>query len=59
MLNVSEILMQHHEIESFQDLLQVIREKAKSGERFLNIDIKPQFEDTPEDWHEKLEAAFM
>ena len=58
MIYVSQILIQHHEIESFAELLVTVKRYAESGERFLNIDIKPEFEDTPHDWAEKIEAAF-
>ncbi len=58
MLWLSEILLQHHEIETFEELERVVREHGQRGERFLRMDVKPQFEDTPEDWEDRLEAAF-
>jgi hypothetical protein len=58
MLYLSEILLQHHELESFEGLLAVVRERARSGERFFRIDVKPPFPDTPENWEDRLEAAF-
>ncbi|MCP3867547.1 MAG: sulfur relay protein DsrC [Gammaproteobacteria bacterium] len=57
MLYVSEILMQNPDVDSFERLVQVIRERSE-GEMFFRIDIKPQFEDTPENWEDRLEAAF-
>ena len=58
MLYLSEILLQHHEIESFSELMAVVQEGARRGEMFFRMDIKPPFPDTPEDWEDKLEAAF-
>ena len=58
MLYVSDILLQHREMESFEDLCVVIRRKAREGEIHLRLDIKPPFSDTPQDWEDRLEAAF-
>ena len=58
MLWLSEILLQHHELETFEELEQLIREQGQRGELFFRMDVKPQFEDTPEDWEDRLEAAF-
>lgn len=54
---LSEILLQNHEIESFEQLVSAVRERAAT-ERFLHMDIKPPFSDTPENWEDVLEAAF-
>jgi len=58
MLWLSEILMEGHEIETFAELEQRIVEKARSGEMFFRMDVKPPFRDTPDNWEEKLEAVF-
>ena len=58
MLWLSEMLLQHHELESFEDLIPLIQEHARKGELFFRMDIKPPFPDTPEDWEDRLEAAF-
>jgi hypothetical protein len=55
---LSEILLQHHEIESFTELMALVREAAGRGERFLRMDVRPPFPDTPESWEDRLEAAF-
>jgi len=57
MLNLSELLLQHHEIEKFDQLVEAVREGAKT-ERFFRMDIKPPFADTPENWEDILESAF-
>lgn len=57
MLNLSEVLLQNPQVESFEELVRVVKERAKT-EMFFRIDVKPQFEDTPENWEDRLEAAF-
>ncbi len=58
MLWLSELLLQHHELESFDQLVEAVKAKAKEGERFFRMDVKPPFSDTPEDWEDRLEAVF-
>ncbi|OOZ40701.1 sulfur relay protein DsrC [Solemya pervernicosa gill symbiont] len=58
MLYLSEVMIQHTELESFEALLEVITARAKGGERFFKIDVKPPYNDTPENWEDRLEAAF-
>jgi hypothetical protein len=58
MLWLSEVLLQRHDLESFEALKQVVVEQARSGEMFFRMDVKPPFPDTPQDWEDKLEAAF-
>jgi len=57
MLYLSEILIQHPELETFDQLLLTVEERAK-GEMFFRIDVKPPFPDTPDNWEDRLEAAF-
>lgn len=42
---------------SFNELVEAVREGAQN-ERFLRMDIKPPFSDTPENWEDVLESAF-
>ncbi|HSO99914.1 MAG TPA: sulfur relay protein DsrC [Thioalkalivibrio sp.] len=58
MLWLSEVLMQNHDLQSFEELLELVRQRAREGERFLSSDVKPQFPDTPPDWEERIEATF-
>ena len=58
MLWLSEVLIQNHDLESFQALLETIRERAQAGEMFFRMDVRPPFPDTPDDWEDRLEAAF-
>jgi hypothetical protein len=54
---LSEILLQNHDLENFAELVSAVRRHA-ADERFLHMDIKPPFFDTPDNWEDVLEAAF-
>jgi hypothetical protein len=58
MLWLSEVMMQGYDIESFEQLKTVVSERARDGELFFRMDVKPPYPDTPEDWEDRLEAAF-
>lgn len=58
MFYLSDILKQEHELDTFEGLLEVLRNKARSGEVHMNIDVKPPFQDTPKDWENRCEVAF-
>lgn len=58
MLYLSEILLQHHDIETFEQLCEVVRGKAKEHIHF-RIDVKPPYPDTPANWEDRLEGAFV
>lgn len=58
MLKLSDILVGHQEVESFNELVPLIQAVARSGERFFRMDVKPSYPDTPENWEDRLEAAF-
>ncbi|MAF48234.1 MAG: hypothetical protein QGH73_15465 [Rhodospirillales bacterium] len=58
MLKLSDIIIQHHEINSFAELLQVVRKSGEQGLVLIEFDLKPDFGDTPRDWETALEIAF-
>lgn len=58
MLKLSDILVAHKEVETFDQLIALIKEVARGGERFFRMDVKPPYPDTPENWEDRLEAAF-
>ena len=58
MLYLSEILMQEHNLQSFDDLVEALKARARDGAMFYQADVKPPFSDTPNDWEMKLENAF-
>ena len=57
MLYLSEVLMKNPQVETFEQLVEVVQEQSKS-QMFFRIDVKPQFSDTPDNWEDRLEAAF-
>ena len=57
MLQLSEVLLANPEFESFQQLVQAVKEGART-ERFFRMDIKPPYTDTPANWEDVLEGAF-
>ncbi|MES9945323.1 MAG: sulfur relay protein DsrC [Candidatus Thiodiazotropha sp.] len=57
MLYLSELMMQHPEVDNFDTLLEVVKERSKT-EMFFRIDVKPPFSDTPDNWEDRLEATF-
>lgn len=58
MLWLSEVLLQGQDLESFADLVVELKKRAREGELFFRMDVKPPFPDTPQDWEDRLEAAF-
>jgi len=58
MLYLSEVLIQEHELSTFTELMDVIKQRAQNGERFFQMDVKPPFKDTPDNWEERLESVF-
>jgi|TARA_B100000959_G_scaffold4574_1_gene4868 hypothetical protein len=58
MLYLSAVIIEGKDIETFDELLKVVKKKAKNGEVFIRLDLKPPYPDTPEDWEEKIESAF-
>ena len=58
MLYLSEILLKHHDLQSFDELMGIVEDKARGGELFFQMDVRPQFPDTPESWEDRLETEF-
>ncbi|GMR18820.1 MAG: hypothetical protein BMS9Abin33_1263 [Gammaproteobacteria bacterium] len=58
MLYLSEVLLQNHDIETFGQLVKVVQERAGT-EMFFKMDIKPPYPDTPPNWEDRLEGAFV
>ena len=58
MLWLSEVMLQGQHLESFEDLKLELKKRAREGELFFQMDVKPMYPDTPNDWEDKLEAAF-
>ena len=58
MLYLSALLIERKDVETFDDFLVAVKEKAASGERFIRFDLKPPFPDTPTTWEDRVESAF-
>ncbi|HAY41484.1 MAG TPA: sulfur relay protein DsrC [Gammaproteobacteria bacterium] len=59
MLLLSEVMIAYTDIDSFEDLVLIINSISTSNsERFFKMDVKPDYRDTPENWEDRLEAAF-
>jgi hypothetical protein len=58
MLKLSDLLISNNDFSSFDELVLAVQKIAAGGERFFRMDVKPPFTDTPEDWEDRLEAAF-
>lgn len=58
MIYLSTLLIEHKDVETFEDFLEVVKTKASEGEIFIRFDLKPPFPDTPENWQDRVESAF-
>tara|TARA_B100001079_G_scaffold263918_1_gene267702 strand:+ start:315 stop:497 length:183 start_codon:yes stop_codon:yes gene_type:complete len=59
MLLISEVMIANPQIDDFESLVEVLKLVSKSSnERFFKMDVKPDYADTPENWEDRLEAAF-
>ena len=57
MLWISELILQTQP-STFAALASLVRQSALEGDRFLRMDVKPPYPDTPENWEDRLEVAF-
>jgi len=58
MINLSQIIIENPQVNSFAGLLQVVEQEAGRGTLHLQFDVKPDYRDTPRNWEFLLEAAF-
>ncbi len=58
-VNISEIIIQHPDINSFSELLEAVRGITSDNMLFLSFDVKPDYRDTPRNWQWQLEGAFV
>ena len=58
MLYLSNILIANQDVQTFDELKQLVRAFAQQGEMVLRFDVKPPYPDTPVDWEDQLEATF-
>jgi len=57
-VKLSDIIIQHPEINSFPELLDAVRNMTSEHMLYLNFDVKPDYRDTPRNWQWKMEKAF-
>ncbi len=56
---LSDIIIRNPQARSFKDLVEVIKRTADdAGKALLEMDIKPDFPDTPRNWEFVVETAF-
>jgi hypothetical protein len=57
---LSELIIQNPDVSTFVGLLAVIRNRAEEGGQFfLEVNLKPDFPDTPRNWEFLVESAFV
>lgn len=57
-INLSDLVIRNPHIRSFDELMILVGQTGKDGGVLLQIDLKPDFPDTPRNWEMKVEAAF-
>ena len=58
MAKLSDLIIQHPEVATFEELEKLVAHAGESGQMFLEFDLKPDYRDTPRKWEWRLEAAF-
>ncbi len=58
MVQISDLIITHPEMTTFDQLESLVVEAARRGEIHLYFDIKPEFPDTPRKWEARLELLF-
>jgi hypothetical protein len=57
-VKLSDIIIQHPEINSFNELMAAVRGITSDDVRFLNFDVKPDYRDTRRNLQWRLETVF-
>jgi len=58
MAQLSDLIIGHPDVATFDGLVKLVEHAGESGQIFLEFDVKPDFRDTPRNWQWVLEAAF-
>jgi len=58
MAKLSELIIAHPDVTTFDELERLVAHSGESGQMFLEFDLKPDYRDTPRKWEWRLEAAF-
>ena len=57
-VKLSDIIIQHPEISSFNELLVAVQGITSDDVLFLDFDVKPDYRDAPRNWQWRLESVF-
>ncbi len=58
MTRLSDFIIRNPDVLTFSALMIVIGEHGRDGATMLQVDIKPDFADTPRNWETLVENAF-
>lgn len=58
MAYLSDLIISHPEVTSYEELEGLVIEASRSGIILLYMDLKPDFPDTPRDWQRRLDLIF-
>lgn len=58
MAQLSDLIIGHPEVETFEQLIELVKHAGESGEMFIEFDVKPDYRDTPKTWQWVLESVF-
>jgi len=58
MAKLSDLIISNPEVKTFPELVLLVSLAGDGGEMFIEMDVKPDFRDTPRKWQWILEAAF-
>jgi len=58
MAKLSDLIISNPEVTTFPGLVLLVGLAGDAGEMFVEMDVKPDYRDTPKKWQWILEAAF-
>lgn len=57
-VQISDLMISNPGMTSFTQLEALVRQAALAGAVNLSFDLKPDYQDTPRNWQDRLEAVF-
>ena len=58
MAKLSDLIISNPEVTTFPELKELVKHAADAGHMFIEMDVKPDYRDTPKKWEWILESAF-
>lgn len=58
LVRLSDFMIANPQVDTFQGLLEVIGNQDRHRAVLLEIDLKPEYPDTPRNWASEVEMAF-